>query len=393
MAISLCIHALDPQHDRVRCGRVGGGMHKDGTPLPLNPSYGTCSLTCVHFVLDEEATAALAAPKPPEALPKPKPPSNWGRRIWNSLWTEPNPTRQILEAAVDRIPGETCKCRNNALAFIAQHPPTFDAGWHHWLWQFHNHASLNAGRKRLTWEQAQRRWAIGIEHPSMAIVVGNWFGDGMRPVARASIQAAAQRWGATYFELTEAIVNAKDKRAYVEKLRVDEHVNRAAHFDRVLYLDRDVVVRSDCPSLFGMVSIRSFGVVGSHQPGHEHPRLIGDHLAKVFSHQSEPFDMRRDHFNGGLYLFSPVVHGEIFAHARRLARIELDRHWTIFEEGLVSLAARRSGLHITMLDKTYLRCGGPARHQWQPNMTEFIWHFCGDWKTRDSRIDRTIWQV
>lgn len=194
------------------------------------------------------------------------------------------------------------------------------------------------------------------------IVVGNGVGDAWRPNAKISVNAIARRWGnIPVIELTVPI--GDDDREFVQKLWLDQH---CAEFDRVIWFDRDVIVRYDCPNLFDVVARGNFGCVSSD-------------------------DCTVDHVNTGVMVFEPKRHADIFSESREMfaTAAPLSRS----AESSLSLAVKRSGRR-QLLDKSFNRCDIVNRPNVGPKMTDYIWHFCGN-ESGDvnSQIDATIWQL
>lgn len=218
-----------------------------------------------------------------------------------------------------------------------------------------------------------------------AIVVGNWFDDGWRPNSRLSIGAVARRWGVPVVELTRPVADADD--GIRQKLWLDKH---CAAFDRVVWLDRDVVVRYDCPNLFELVSAGNFGCVSAHQVP-RHTREDARLLAPLFAENGVSFDHTVDHLNTGVMVFDPQRHAGVFGEARRFAVAA--RGLPYFDEPPISLAVKRSGRR-QLLDSSFNRCGMANLADFSPTMTDYIWHFCGR-KTDavNAQIDATRWQL
>src|SRR5688500_11106626 len=82
------------------------------------------------------------------------------------------------------------------------------------------------------------------------------FGAPMSPTARVSQEHAAWRWGCEHVVFTDQL--AKGENPYEEKLHLD---HRAKGWPRVVYLDADVVIQRDCPSLLELTPAGSFGAV------------------------------------------------------------------------------------------------------------------------------------
>lgn len=83
------------------------------------------------------------------------------------------------------------------------------------------------------------------------ILTLNLYGDAWHREARLSVMDYAARCGAALLEVREPPQGANG--GYEAKLSLDRLVPAEWQPCRVLYLDRDVVVRSDCPDIFGIV--------------------------------------------------------------------------------------------------------------------------------------------
>jgi hypothetical protein len=218
-----------------------------------------------------------------------------------------------------------------------------------------------------------------------AIAVGNWREDGWRANARSSIAAVARRWGVPVVELTKCVGN--DDCGVLEKLWLEKHCEG---FDRVVWFDRDVVVRSDCPNLFDVVPAGRFGCVSSHQAPW-HVRESARALAPLFAANGATYDYTIDHLNTGVMVFDPPQHAGIFRAARgvSVAAGELP----FFDEPQLSLAVKQSGRRH-LLERAFNRCGLANLHEFSPAMTDYIWHFCGiKSQPVEAQIDATIWQL
>lgn len=216
----------------------------------------------------------------------------------------------------------------------------------------------------------------------------NLYDNGMHKGARASQQHAAIRWGARYVELTEPLYPSKDP--FIEKLSLEQRFGHA----RVIFFDRDVVVRSDCPNLFEIVPEGNFAAVPSEQEGHKflheicpsiNPLLIALGL-------SDTFDYERDYFNSGMLVFDLPTHQQVFVKARALMELTDCREWEVYDQGLLAVAVQATFTPFLSLDHSFNRCGERLWRRWQPEMTEFVWHFC-NMNNPEFEINSTQWHV
>ena len=218
-----------------------------------------------------------------------------------------------------------------------------------------------------------------------AVITLNLYGDGMPENVRASQRAAAERWGAEYVEITRPLFGWHDP--FLEKLHLDRH---AAAYDRVVYLDRDVVVRADCPSLFDLVPETHIGAVASEQDGHHllfHIQPKMDPLCRLVG---VPMDYATEYINSGVLVFSPHIHQPAFEAARCLHGITSERSWEVYDQGCLGLGIKWSGTPLHLLPPEFNRCGERLWDHWTPKMDSYIWHFCGK-KTWDA-MQNTNWK-
>ena len=205
-----------------------------------------------------------------------------------------------------------------------------------------------------------------------AVITLNLYNDGMPENVRASQRAAAERWGAEYVEITRPLFGWQD--AMLEKLHLDQH---AAAYERVVYLDRDVVVRADCPSLFDMVPEDHMGAVASEQEGHNLLFHIEPKMDPICRLVGVSMDYSNEYINSGVLVFNPRLHQPAFEAARCLHGISPERSWEVYDQGCVGLGIIWSGTPLHRLPPDFNRCGLRLWDHWTPTMDSYIWHFCG----------------
>ena len=130
--------------------------------------------------------------------------------------------------------------------------------------------------------------------------------DFMPACARESFQHAAKRWGCEYIEITEPI-------APIHHFWIKALIGNSKYvtgIDRILQLDGDILIRSDCPSPFDLVPRENFGVVSRVQPNNPLHKLrqLGHLSAQLFNLQS--YGDEHNHINAGFILYSRMLHQE-----------------------------------------------------------------------------------
>ena len=218
-----------------------------------------------------------------------------------------------------------------------------------------------------------------------AVITLNLYGDGMPENVRDSQRAAAERWGAEYVEITRPLFGWHDP--FLEKLHLDRH---AAAYDRVVYLDRDVIVRADCPNLFDRVPENHFGAVASEQDGHNLLLHIQPKMDRLCQHVGVTMDYTSEYINSGVLIFSPHIHKPAFEAARCLHGITAERSWEVYDQGCLGLGIKWSGTPLHLLPPEFNRCGERLWDHWTPKMDAYAWHFCGK-KTWEA-MQNTKWE-
>jgi predicted O-methyltransferase YrrM len=204
-----------------------------------------------------------------------------------------------------------------------------------------------------------------------ALMTMNLYGDTIRRAARASLRDAATRWRAEYIEVIAPLYDGRD--AYREKLALERH---AFGFDRVVYCDRDVVIRKDCPSLFDIVPAGWLGAVPSEQEGHNLLHHIRPKMEPLAAAAAARLDLEREYFNSGILVFEPRAHARVFERARALTPLAPDLTWEVHDQGLLSLAVKLEVVPLLALPPTFNRCGAVVWDRWVPTMSDYVWHFC-----------------
>lgn len=220
-----------------------------------------------------------------------------------------------------------------------------------------------------------------------AVVTLNLFGDGLPHNFRESHRAAAERWGAEYVEITRPLFGWREP--WWEKLNLDQH---AAAYERVVYLDRDVVVRADCPNLFELVPEDAIGGVASEQEGHSLLHHIIPKMQPLCDLLGTQLDFPTEYINSGVLVFSPRRHLQVFEAARLVWSLTGDHSsWEIGDQGPISLARRWTKTPLCQLPCQFNRCGARLWYRWTRQMDDYIWHFCG--RKNWSAMADTDWRI
>ena len=131
--------------------------------------------------------------------------------------------------------------------------------------------------------------------------------------AYETVKAYAKRVGADYFHMEEELVDVPMKgagaRVYFQKYYFLDLLN---DYDKVLYVDADVVIRETCPNLFLKPPDRFYGVLEANRQGFH--RLVEEFLETSDWHCDwHMTDGLYEYFNAGLFLVSRELRDRYFA--------------------------------------------------------------------------------
>ena len=206
------------------------------------------------------------------------------------------------------------------------------------------------------------------------VVTANIGGRSLHPESRASMEAAAHRWGAWFIELADwPLDDVPADDPFRAKLHMDRIVasQRAAprRPARVCWFDADMLIRDDTPSVFEHVSPGRFGGVANLQSATtglaEYQAWWLMAVADIAETSTVPLDLDT-YVNGGLMVFDWPEHASVWQLARR--GIDAGRRFPgrervnpMYEQTAVNVAARMT-TDMTIMPATWNRVG---EHVWQ----------------------------
>lgn len=204
--------------------------------------------------------------------------------------------------------------------------------------------------------------------------------------ARASVFDAADRWNAKVVEFTDIPAAS----VFREKFRIHR---RLAEYERVLYLDADILVRSDCPDPFEIVPPNQFAGVCNYQCDER----LTDRLEMDWHAWSRLCEwLGRKEFsitqaiNGGFLMWTPDLHNPIIDNLDACLPESIPM---LAEQSAWSWAFRDC---LFLLPPQFNRVG---RTVWEGSeMTEYVWHWANWFEHRGAankweRITTTRWQT
>lgn len=205
--------------------------------------------------------------------------------------------------------------------------------------------------------------------------------------SRASFESAAKRWGCDIIEVKDYLGAGNP---FAAKFRIDQFCGPG---DRCLYLDADMLIRSDCPSPFDMVPLYRIGAVLNFQ-GDTHDGEPEKHQRPSWERACEMLKSCRrysdaEYINGGLILFSDwSIHhaliGGLGAAITDAKGVNEQAAWSV---GMAEMKCAH------YLPRTFNRIG-PAVWERGDDMADFVWHFASYMQHRDKRrIANIRWRV
>lgn len=210
--------------------------------------------------------------------------------------------------------------------------------------------------------------------------------------ARASFREAARRWGCNYLEIVSPADPSKRRHHYEEKLYLHKHLPSEGRF---LFLDGDVIIRSDCPSPFEIVPEGFLGWVRTHQDGHtsatRHVSRVLPNYAKRAGVAFDAESIEREYLLSGFMVFEFPRHLELYEECERVvAQVGFQRRWELADQGVYTIARKRRNIPVFWLPPMFQMAGGKLWAGWSPEMKTFVYHFCGP-INNSIAIPRTVW--
>lgn len=176
-----------------------------------------------------------------------------------------------------------------------------------------------AVRQSLGRQSSERRAVV-------TLAVEDWGGE-LAALTVPSQQAYAQRLGADYLVIRKPVIDSVAP--FYEIFQLHDFFDT---YDRILYLDLDVLVRNDCPDLFHIVPASDLGVF------FESPlKDWGEEISQI-QKEWRPLGWSRDYFNNGVMVMSRR-HQVLFK-----PEFDLPRKVLYFDQTVINYLAQAHGL-------------------------------------------------
>ena len=236
----------------------------------------------------------------------------------------------------------------------------------------------------------------GTPVPKKRALITLNIGNVLQPKSRASMQAAAKRWGADFLEITQPMEKVGG-RPHWQKAFLARHAAKLG-YAQCVYYDADVLIRDDCPNVIDLTPAGHVGIVANDQidgvlwqpgPRNRYYGAIAWWAAKL----GKPVPPLHAHCNSGMIVFEPGTHAPLFdAWAAAGRSVGWGAPTKLIDQAAftVLLAAMQTDASRTWLPMMYNTL--IYRHELiraDDLMQTFVYHYTG---RRKDVLPRTEWR-
>ena len=212
---------------------------------------------------------------------------------------------------------------------------------------------------------------------------------------RASFMDACSRWECKFVEITKPF--GRMHHFWQKSLIPLSQYTKP--FDRVLQLDGDMLIRSDCPNIFSLVPADNIGVVSRIQP--RSGRVTADSPSTPWERDQavkmglSAYTKQVHHLNCGLVLYSPPRHRALLLEWEQTGRRLNWRRYRAPEQFALSCLLQSTAAPVTWLPWQYnTTAAGRIHYAPAGVMQTFVYHFCGPKRGGLANIvNRCQWRV
>lgn len=198
----------------------------------------------------------------------------------------------------------------------------------------------------------------------LTISIGEQY-EAVAQLTHSSIRAYANKIGAEFMVISEKRIATTT--AHWEKFQIFDLLNK---YERILYIDSDVIIRSDCPNLFDIVPSNKLGMFNEANFTDRSRELIID-CCKQYGVTLPGWDGR--YFNSGVMVISRT-------HKYLFQKPELE-YYSFYEQTYLNMKISemvfRGSLEIHELEYRYNRMTCLDRYTGETRHASFIIHYAG----------------
>ncbi len=195
----------------------------------------------------------------------------------------------------------------------------------------------------------------------LAIAIGDYY-QKMGEITHPLMRAYAERVSADFMVITEKKISQTS--AHWEKFQIHDLLDT---YDRILFLDTDIIVRGDCPNLFEAVPDDAFGAFDESRYYTDACERMELTAREYEMEVMEAWDGR--YFNTGVMVISRA-HQKVFQKPPR----EFDN---FYEQTYLNLVFVREGVRMFPLDFRFNRMHPMNAHTGEPRLSSYIVHYAG----------------
>jgi len=225
-------------------------------------------------------------------------------------------------------------------------------------------------------------------------------GNFMDETCRASLEHAAERWGADFYEITTDKVKSPSGCQWFNKF---VQLDRYEWYDGVLQIDADVMVSIEAPSPFDEWESDKLGVVNEFQPdaGLVGPTAVfmakGYYNAVVRRWQRQmkmPPPPYETYINGGFMIYNPAAAEPWFEEIMRWGAKCKYGYNGLSDQTILSILAYNEKIPVQRMGTTWNVVHAGMRPKLMgPGMCYNVYHFCGTPTERPRRYSQVDWRL
>lgn len=194
----------------------------------------------------------------------------------------------------------------------------------------------------------------------LTIAIGEYY-QKMGEITHPLMRRYAERIGADFSVITEQEISQTT--AHWEKFQIAEFLDR---YDRILFLDTDIIVRGDCPNLFEFVpehALGAFDETAYYTDAHERMEKMAS------AYGIDIAEWNGQYVNTGVMVISKI-HAPLFAKPAQ----ELE---DFYEQTYLNLVFASCKTPMFPLDFRFNRMHPMNAHTGEPRLSSYIVHYAG----------------
>jgi hypothetical protein len=215
---------------------------------------------------------------------------------------------------------------------------------------------------------------IILKYAVVTVSIGPKF-EKMAKITHPTIKAYADKINADFIVIDGKAEDQEDIVPHFAKLQINGLFDI---YDRIIFVDTDVIIRPDTPNLFGIVPEDEFGIF---QEGAFIPRrkLDLEMAAKTYSTKifgMNPEDWKGEYYNSGVMVASRI-HKTIFTTPDFEKMRKVEGAWDYGEQGWINLQLINGDVPICPLHYSFNRMTIMDQFTGEHRLASYIVHYAG----------------